>query len=265
MSKTNFTYRYTDAGRETIFPSPDYEHEKTLPNLRYISVMVWNIFKQQRLDWLTLLEEHAKQRHFVLLQEAHSTQNLIDFATRNFLVADQVPAIELPNMTSGVMTLSKVQPVYCKAFRKNEPFLRLPKSALITLYQMHDGRYLMVINVHAVNFSLGVGIYREQIKSFAEHVMNHNGPVIFAGDFNTWSRARLHLLYQFTRRMGLRPVRFDNDERKNVFKHPLDFIFYRGLEVHSSEVIRTDASDHNPLVVTFKIQDSEQALSSSTA
>lgn len=260
MAKLNYLYRYSSEGRRKVWPNLSYGSPKKMPNLRYLSIMVWNIFKQQRLDWLSLLEEHAKNRHFVLLQEAHSNKNLIDFATSHFLVSDQVPAIEMPTLTTGVMTLSKTAPIYCQAFRTNEPLLRLPKSALITLYQLHHGEHLMVINVHAVNFSLGVTIFTEQIRAFTESIQMHTGPIIFAGDFNTWSRQRLYLLYQFARRMGLKAVHFKADYRKNIFNYPLDFVFYRGLNVHSAEVVKTAASDHNPLLVTFELPVKETPL-----
>jgi len=36
-----------------------------------IRVLVWNIFKQQRAEWLSVLQSFGKDAHLVLLQEAH--------------------------------------------------------------------------------------------------------------------------------------------------------------------------------------------------
>lgn len=227
-----------------------------LPTDDYLSVMVWNIFKQQRQNWLSVLDNYAADSQLMLLQEAQATPELVKFATSHYLVADQVPAIILPNkakLASGVMTLSAAHPTYCCPLRKPEPLLRLPKSALITVYPLMDTRLLMVVNIHSINFSIGVDFYHQQLKSIGEQVSIHDGPVIFAGDFNTWSRKRLHLLYRFARLMRLQEVRFSNDYRIRAFGLPLDFVFYRGLKVAEASVINTQASDHNPLLVKFSL------------
>lgn len=46
----------------------------------------------------------------------------------------------------------------------------------------------MVINIHAINFSIGVEVYGKQLDAIGEQVKRHAGPVIMAGDFNAWSR-----------------------------------------------------------------------------
>ncbi len=255
MSKKNHLFRFIKGKneRETLHGETRLDRFYPLARDNRLSVMVWNIYKQQKLNWHTVLQEYGRNCDLILLQEAKASEELIRFSKTHFLVADQVPAISFSKDSYGVMTLAASYPLYSRPFRTTEPFLRLAKSALITIYPLHDKRLLMVVNVHSVNFSLGVKIYRAQIQSIADHVINHNGPVIFAGDFNTWSRKRLHLLYLFSRRMGLRSVNFHEDHRKSVFNSPLDFLFYRGLHLQKSEVIKTDASDHNPILVDFRV------------
>lgn len=254
-NKKNHLFRFTSEqkDRETLHGETRLDRYYPFSKDNRLTIMVWNIYKQQKLNWLSILNEYGKDRDLILLQEAKSSEALVKFSQEHFLVGDQVPAIEITKESYGVMTLASSYPVYSRPFRTSEPFLRLAKSALITVYPLYDKRLLMVVNVHSVNFSLGVKIYREQIQSIAEHVMNHNGPVIFAGDFNTWSRKRLRLLYLFTRRMGLKSVNFDDDHRKSFFNSPLDFVFYRGLRLEKSQVLETDASDHNPLLVDFRL------------
>lgn len=217
-----------------------------------LRVMVWNIFKQHREEWLSVLKTYGDGIDLILLQEAQTTPELIKFATTHYLVADQIPAVILPLHPSGVMTLAAAHPVYCCPLREREPLLRLSKSALITVYPLHDGRLLMVINIHAVNFSFGVHIYSRQLDPIGQQIATHQGPIIMAGDFNAWSRKRINALYHFARRMGLREVHFRNDQRSRAFGRPLDFIFYQGLRVAEASVLVTRASDHNPLLVTFE-------------
>ncbi|MEN3753650.1 endonuclease/exonuclease/phosphatase family protein [Mangrovibacter yixingensis] len=216
-----------------------------------IRILVWNIFKQQRNEWLSVLKNFGKDAHLVLLQEAQTTPELVDFATSNYLAADQVPALILPQHPSGVMTLSSAHPIYCCPLREREPILRLAKSALVTVYPLPDTRMLMVVNIHAINFTLGVDVYSKQLAPIREQMAHHNGPVIMAGDFNAWSRPRISALYGFAREMSLREVRFKDDQRKRAFGRPLDFVFYRGLNVANASVLVTQASDHNPLLVEF--------------
>ncbi|QIZ48114.1 endonuclease/exonuclease/phosphatase family protein [Dickeya zeae] len=218
-----------------------------------LRIMVWNIFKQQRTNWLSVLKHFGQRTQLMLLQEAQSSPELIRFATTHYLSAEQVPAFVLPTHPSGVMTLSSALPMYCFPLREREPLIRLAKSALITVYSLSDGRLLMVINIHAVNFSLGVEAYTNQLETIGEQLKRHSGPVIMAGDFNAWSQPRVSALYRFAHRMGLCEVSFSNDQRRKAFGRPLDFVFYRELAVTDSSVLVTDASDHNPLLVEFGI------------
>ncbi|MGW9996272.1 endonuclease/exonuclease/phosphatase (EEP) superfamily protein YafD [Pantoea piersonii] len=217
----------------------------------HLKVLVWNIFKQQRADWMSVLQGFGKDAHLVLLQEAQTTPELVQFATSNYLAADQVPAFVLPQHPSGVMTLASAHPVYCCPLREREPLLRLAKSALVTAYPLPTGDMLMVVNIHAVNFSLGIDVYSKQLGPIGEQILHHKGPVIMAGDFNAWSRQRIHALYRFAREMALKEVRFTDDHRRKAFGRPLDFVFYREMNVSKASVLVTRASDHNPLLVEF--------------
>ncbi|MFD1801391.1 endonuclease/exonuclease/phosphatase family protein [Mixta tenebrionis] len=267
MRKKTYAMRYV-AGQpvERIFPPNGMLHvgQARPPGAPItpgasLRVLVWNIFKQQRADWMSVLQTFGKEAQLVLLQEAQTTPELIRFATSNYLAADQVPAFVLPQHPSGVMTLAAAHPVYCCPLREREPLLRLAKSALITAYPLPDGRMLMVVNIHAVNFSLGIDVYSKQLGPIGEQLVHHTGPVIMAGDFNAWSRQRMNALYRFAREMGLREVRFTDDHRRKAFGRPLDFVFYRGLQVGEATVLVTRASDHNPLLVEFAAAPAAQA------
>ncbi|MBH2808978.1 endonuclease/exonuclease/phosphatase family protein [Serratia liquefaciens] len=255
MPKRTYAMRYV-AGQpvERIFPggiNQPLPPGAALPTSGALRVMVWNIFKQQRADWLSVLKSYGKDAQLVLLQEAQTTPELVSFATSNYLAADQVPAFVLPQHPSGVMTLAAAHPVYCCPLREREPLLRLAKSALITVYPLFNGQLLMVVNIHAVNFSLGVDVYSKQLGPIGEQIANHHGPVIMAGDFNAWSRKRINALYQFASDMALREVNFTDDHRRKAFGRPLDFVFYRNMGVAEASVLVTSASDHNPLLVEF--------------
>ncbi len=222
-----------------------------LPDYKKLKVLVWNIFKQQRAQWQSVITDFGKDSHLVMLQEAQTTPELVTFATCHFIGVDQVPALSFPQHPSGVMTLAKSTPIFCCPLREREPLLRLAKSALITVYPMPNGQMLMAVNIHAVNFSLGIDIYKKQLDTVGEHIQHHQGPVLMGGDFNAWSQPRSKVLYHFTRKHHLQEVSFEHDFRRTAFGRPLDFIFYRNIALERAVVLKTEASDHNPLLAEF--------------
>ena len=101
LRKNTYAMRYV-AGQpaERILPpgafagvSPVYPAGTPLSSDEKIRVLVWNIFKQQRAEWQSVLKNFGKDAHLVLLQEAQTTPELVRFATSNYLAADQVPAL----------------------------------------------------------------------------------------------------------------------------------------------------------------------------
>ncbi|WP_367680628.1 endonuclease/exonuclease/phosphatase family protein [Candidatus Fukatsuia anoeciicola] len=258
MPKRTYAIRYV-AGRpaEQIFPSSvrpqvwELLLGEPLRASKSLRVMVWNIFKQQRTNWLSILKKFGKDSQLILLQEARATPEMVHFATSNYLATDQVPAFKFSHHSSGVMTLATAYPVYCYPLRKQEPLLRLSKSALINIYPIYNKRLLMVVNIHAVNFSLGIDVYNTQLRLISKQITLHSGPLILAGDFNAWSHQRINALRLFVHKMKLQEVQFIIDNRSRAFGHPLDFIFFRDLYVDKALVLITRASDHNPLLVDF--------------
>ncbi|MGP1938993.1 MAG: endonuclease/exonuclease/phosphatase family protein [Arsenophonus sp. ET-DL9-MAG3] len=219
-----------------------------------LNIASWNIYKQQRPNWCSLLNKLVIDNHLILLQEAQTSPKLLEFIIFQHLIADQVPAIIFSQYISGVMTLAKSHPIYCYPLKEKEPLLRLPKSALITVYRIHNNKNLMIINIHAINFSFGVNIYSRQLYNIGKYIKKHKGPVIFAGDFNTWNRRRINVLKHFTCSLRMKEVNFDTDERTIIFGYPLDYVFYRNLTLLDTKVIKTESSDHNPISVKFSIK-----------
>ncbi len=122
LRKNTYAMRYV-AGQpaERILPpgafagvSPVYPAGTPLSSDEKIRVLVWNIFKQQRAEWQSVLKNFGKDAHLVLLQEAQTTPELVRFATSNYLAADQVPG-------AGIAAAS---------FRRNDAGLRAPHLLL---------------------------------------------------------------------------------------------------------------------------------------
>jgi endonuclease/exonuclease/phosphatase (EEP) superfamily protein YafD len=157
---------------------------------------------------------------------------------------------------TGVLSAARVRPASACVQRVFEPLLRLPKSAVITRYAMKGtAQPLAVANLHAINFTLGVRAYRTQLEAIAAELGQHRGPLIVAGDFNTWSSRRFAVVRAVMQRLGLVAVPPPTDTRTRVFGRQVDHIFVRGLEVVDAEAPEVESSDHNPLLATVRVTD----------
>lgn len=219
-------------------------------------IVSWNIAKGNTEGWLEDLRSIAEGAQLVMLQEAV----LIDEMKQPH--ADPIywsfsPGYRTDAYRSGVMTLSRVEPTMICSLSAQEPWLRSPKTTSITQYRYADERpTVLVVNMHAINFTFGIGAYTDQLQSISDVLAAHDGPIIFSGDLNTWNGSRAKALETMTSRLGLTPVAFEPDHRVRRFGRALDYVFVRGLEVRASRTVEVTTSDHNPLVMTLAIADS---------
>jgi endonuclease/exonuclease/phosphatase (EEP) superfamily protein YafD len=120
------------------------------------------------------------------------------------------------------------------------------------------GTSLMCLNIHSLNFKLGLSGFRDQLERLLEPVGAHLGPVILSGDFNTWSRRRTDLLLAMAESLHLRRVDFPADAGREWWRPRLilDHVFHShpslGLKPGSAKILRSiRSSDHAPLLADF--------------
>jgi endonuclease/exonuclease/phosphatase (EEP) superfamily protein YafD len=223
------------------------------------TLLNWNIYKQQKQNWGSSLKEWANSADFITLQEAELSPALIQFSVQKELYYLHNYAFKYNNLIYGVNTLSKVAPLSLCGTAYPEPWIWVPKTGLASTYPIKNSKQtLLLINLHGVNFTLTEQPLREQLSPYLALIKLHTGPVIFSGDFNTWTDARLSEVKQSLVKSGFSEALFDDDKRLTVFGLPLDHIYFRGLEVIEAKSLTTDASDHNPQLVTFDITNSDQ-------
>ncbi|MDG5816379.1 endonuclease/exonuclease/phosphatase family protein [Chitinispirillales bacterium ANBcel5] len=232
------------------------------------SVLNWNIFKQNRTSFLgdmrTLVQ--CLNPDFMVFQEALLTPPLIAMLEKElFLSWASSPNIYARNHKthSGVLTASKYKPHSERALisASTEPFLNTPKSMLFSTYKLWpSGPVLLVVNVHALNFKLGLEDYKKQLKQVFTIVAQHGGPIIVSGDFNSWSRKRTDSLLGLARDAGMSRVEFENMRfgRFPISGKAIDHIFYSGaslapLEGSARCLDHIQSSDHFPMVVKFGV------------
>ncbi len=219
-------------------------------NIRLVN---WNIRKQLDPESDLDLRYLSNEKDLVLLQEASlraATINAVD-ATKHWSFA---PGYRTPGAVSGVLTLSSIAPLTQCSFATPEPVLRSPKATSVTEYGLTSTEQtLVVVNIHAVNFSTGLKAFRSQFEQVSRALRDHRGPVIFSGDLNTWRKKRMRIVEDFAASLGLESIRFGDDHRVKMFGNVLDHIYTRGLSTvyTSTEAVRT--SDHNPMLATFSM------------
>ncbi len=236
---------------QQITDSPDASSPAALDS-RAIRVLTWNVHKQQDAAWSRDLARFVQQADVVLLQEATLGGSLRDLVSKSNLQWIMASSFMFGVEDVGVLTAARVAPLRSCTLRALEPLIRLPKSAVIAWFRLSDGRTLAVANVHAINFST-VDAYRLQLEAIAVALSGHRGPIVFAGDFNTWNDARSRVVRELADRLGLIEITFATDNRSLFFGRQLDHILVRGLEAIGSSSIPVTSSDHNPVTATLRV------------
>lgn len=223
-----------------------------------LRVLIWNVHKASDDEWIGDFRTIAADSDLVLLQEAHLHREFVDGLV-GLPRWDLVEAWHWRNAPTGVLTGSDVAPLRVHALEHREPLLRTGKSALITEYRITGSDHtLLVANMHLINFTIDTRAFRAQLAEVAALLRDHQGPVILSGDLNTWRAERRAVVHEIAAALGLAEVAFDGP-RKQFLRFPLDHVFYRGLAVQATEVPAVGSSDHNPLLVTFRLaQDGDQ-------
>jgi endonuclease/exonuclease/phosphatase (EEP) superfamily protein YafD len=227
-----------------------------------VRVMTWNIHKEGDPGWQADLSTLAAGADIVLLQETvlqPPLRTALGDAGFSWVMASSF-VYEADDV--GVLTATRVLPLASCTQRATEPLIRIPKSAVIswlplaqTPAETQSGARssLAVVNLHAINFDLGTDAYRAQLGGLADALAAHRGPIIFAGDFNTWNDARDGVLADTAVSLGLTEIRLEVDRRAVFLGRHLDHIFVRGVQLVDVAAIPVSSSDHNPVTATLRI------------
>nr|WP_086941234.1 endonuclease/exonuclease/phosphatase family protein [Thaumasiovibrio occultus] len=218
-----------------------------------LQVAVWNIYKGNKPGWREELNRYAANADLVLLQEASLTEDFRSYLEQTSYKVSMANAFSFFETTAGVLNLSRNAALSTCAYLTTEPWLKLPKSALYAKFPLSNGETLVVVNLHGINFTIGTEQYQAQLDKLAQALANHEGPMIVAGDFNTWRKGRQEVVEAFAARLSLRQAAFAQDHRIRVLGRPLDHLYYRGLHLVSAHSTQSEASDHNPLIAELAL------------
>jgi len=152
---------------------------------------------------------------------------------------------------TGLSSLSKVPFDEAKRLVSpdTEPVSATPKVTSIETYSVKGlDKKLLVANIHAINFT-GLSAFKRQISAVAKELKKHDGPMVWAGDFNTWSGRRKQYLDSIMKELGFKEVLFD---KRSEFFLELDHVYVRGAKVRYAEQLQVGISDHEPLQFTLE-------------
>jgi len=244
-------------------------------------LVCWNVHKADDslfVDELAALlaDIPAQDEVLLCLQEARSTT----FG----LIGDDLPVTghyaeswryPWADRSTGVMTLSEsgLTPTAARGLHseQREFFIASPKVCLRSELALADGRKLIVVNCHGLNFVTNRSFQRQLDQVFASIGDSQTGDaVIVCGDFNVWSSERLEMLEAKAREAGLAEAGADQHFGPDtpallrlaspIFGFdpdiPLDRIYARGIEIHECRALaHVQSSDHSPLVLRFSVSD----------
>ncbi|MEM9301506.1 MAG: endonuclease/exonuclease/phosphatase family protein [Pseudomonadota bacterium] len=218
-----------------------------------LSLLSWNIKKGQDETWRRDLKRLSDSRTLLALQEAvvGPVDEVTALANRHW---SHIEAFLQGNQAAGVLNAAPVKPIGECPERHAEPLAVVPKSFLASHYPLADGHdSLLVVNLHAINFTLGSRAFEAQLADAISHIESHRGPAILTGDFNTWSNRRQLVVDRLTASAQLDRVDFGDAQPRPILGRVLDHVYYRGLVVNAAEAIPVSSSDHDPLRVEFSL------------
>lgn len=239
MEFSSYWQCYQNTG---VTPAPD----------KRFQLLNWNIHKGKDPNWQEDLKKFTEKKDFVLLQEATSGQQISNLLPQ-FESSLHIFAFQYQEQKSGILNLSRLDADRYCLNGSQEPLLRLPKLMSAMRFPFENSKSLLVINVHLINFDWTNHSYQKQLDGLKGLIQHHKGAVMLAGDFNTWNEKRKKKLFELTNELQLTEVQVTPDTRTTAFGYPLDYIFTRGITVHSATSYSVKSSDHNPLELDFSL------------
>lgn len=250
---STFAARYEIPADDKVLYSIGTCEQESLP--ANFQLFVWNIKKAEALAaWEKDFETFAPKSDIFLIQEAMMDSFMPGVVGRQKHCWGFASSfLDQRKFATGVMNGSFTAPTMTHYLRSTgrEPVIKTPKMILVNEYPIANSvETLWVANIHGLNFTSD-NDNRVQIEQALEFLKRHQGPLIFAGDFNTWNTTRLIYLDRLMKEQGLSKLPMPNDRR--TFK--LDHIYVRGLEATDIELhSNIRSSDHFPLSAVFRLK-----------
>lgn len=228
-----------------------------------LDVLVWNVKKGARPEFNSEFARFGEDKDMFLIQEAFTasyfTAALSSFRDYQWDLGISFTYRLYNNDGTGNMIGARVKPTWVKVEHTIdlEPMTETPKTTAYAKYSIEGmDKELLVISIHGINFT-GFGAFSRHLDQVYKKILNHDGPVILAGDFNTRTKDRYREVQAFAKALDLDEVEFINgDLRMEAVgtDNILDHAFVRGFSVRHAEVYTSNGSDHQPMVLSLDVE-----------
>lgn len=243
-------------GRAQITQLNTYHHQKLLKG--EFQILVWNIYGGSKDGFQSDASNLMTHADIAIFQEANLASELSDFLKQTDFGWQHATSFKWGKKKMGVATGSQTRPTKItplKSLHREVGFTSRKTSLALYFNIQGEAHQLLILNTHSINFQT-TGVYQKELDHILRLVKNHQGPVILAGDFNSWNLERYQYLIEQTNLHGLDQIKFQKSPTSSPLNKnlPLDHIFYKGLKLKSSEVRdEIESSDHLPLTATFEL------------
>lgn len=218
-------------------------------------LFVWNIHKAEDPRLFQDFADLSFGADISLFQECISKKNFteqITDANPNFEWTMAKSFLQLDFSYTGVATGARVKALTEEVIVSTvkEPVIETPKTILISEFAIENSAdTLLVANIHGINF-VSLEAYKIQINQLLEKISLHQGPMIIAGDFNTWSVDRRSFLDDVLGALGLKHV-----QTPIAGVLDLDHVYIRDLSARFVfDLSHIDSSDHAPLMMDLTFE-----------
>lgn len=185
-----------------------------------LEVLVWNVKKGVRPVFNSELAYFGKDKDIFLIQEAYTadyfTALLSTFRDYQWDLGISFTYRLYNDDGTGNMIGARVKPTWVKVEHTldMEPLTETPKTTVYAKYSVEGtNKELLVISIHGINFT-GPGAFSRHLDQVYRKVLNHDGPVILAGDFNTRTKGRYREVQAVAKALSLDEVNFINGDRR---------------------------------------------------
>jgi len=222
------------------------------------NLCIWNLWKQSggenfKAEFRALMN----QSELFLGQEALLSRDAIAlFAWPSRETIHAATYRRMDGKRDGVITISVAKTAFPPKRVISvtaEPVLKTTKAALLTYYRsdpLPQTSSVAVVNFHSTLIRMP-RTAKAEILRIIENLENHDGPIIFAGDFNTFSRQHFIEMEKALNIIGVRHIAPKNEPRRRLAR--LDQLFLRGFEVLEFTIDTSfKHSDHFPIVCRLR-------------
>lgn len=234
--------------------------QASLPTLNStkLSVLSWNIYKGRKAEYRKSFAALAKGRDLIMLSEATTGSPVSDsFKAITGWEWHLAASFDMKNdIAAGTVLGSAARPSNVHFYRTKdiEPFVKSPKATVLAYYAVPgSSKKLLAISIHGINWD-GDDALERQLNMILPEIKAHNGPVIFAGDFNTKNASRVALTKRILATAGLKQVPWENP----IKKKQLDDAYTRGISVKRARFIHDyidKGSDHPAIDLQLEVTD----------